>query len=282
MASLRFDETEIVNGKLVVKSSRQLSVDDFKKVGNTIGMIISALTEPLSKIGSSEGFFSDSDVENGIEALSGIGNVLNPLAGIVTSFTQSKIDKKAVDAFNVNINSLIKGVSSAIIGAAELDDDKVENLFNTVVTLDKFISLVTNKDLDKGATSLDKIAKSTGSLKTVINEINLEKLTKFNDTLISLQKIEDNEGFAKLAEAIMELVEKIADIQQKTIETQQAQSTVTNNTQFVTLPEQKEITKEIITAIDTGNESLSIILQDLYELLAGGQTRVKVTSLPTP
>ena len=81
MASLNIVEYAVRNGKLVPTSSRKMSSDDFTAAGDNVGLILGALTQPLTDFGkdfkSGGTWFTDSRLEAGIEA---VGLIVDPIA----------------------------------------------------------------------------------------------------------------------------------------------------------------------------------------------------------
>jgi len=66
-------------------------------VGKGIGGLINGLKDAVTEIGKSEGFFTDSNFENGIEAISGLGKVIGDIANGVFMMSKNKfVDSKGV------------------------------------------------------------------------------------------------------------------------------------------------------------------------------------------
>lgn len=57
MSNLRYNEYEVKDGKLVLKSVRKVTDDDIKKVGINVGKLLGALIQPISIINSDSEYF---------------------------------------------------------------------------------------------------------------------------------------------------------------------------------------------------------------------------------
>lgn len=102
MSDLKFVEYEVVKdpatGMNKIQPARVVSLtqDDFAKVGVNIGKIITSLSKPLAEVGMIEtGMFSNifggGYISAGIDALSGIGNVLTSLAEGISSMANMEV-----------------------------------------------------------------------------------------------------------------------------------------------------------------------------------------------
>jgi hypothetical protein len=80
MANLQVPTYEVKDGKLVLVGTKPLDSDFAKKVATNIDTMVSALIEPLAKLGANEGLFFDGPVGNGIDLLGRLGNSLSQFA----------------------------------------------------------------------------------------------------------------------------------------------------------------------------------------------------------
>jgi hypothetical protein len=98
-ANMKFTEYEVVkdkdgNSKIQVKEIRKLTDAEIQAAGVNFGKVLDAILMPISKVGMaemmSEGWFSGGVVSKGIEALTGIGNIMTDLAKGIQSFADLK------------------------------------------------------------------------------------------------------------------------------------------------------------------------------------------------
>lgn len=94
-ANLTFTEYEVVkdkdgNSRIQPKSVNKLSDADFKRAGEGFAAVINAMLVPIGNVGAAEmasdGWFSGGIVTRGIEALTGIGNIMTSLAKGIQDF----------------------------------------------------------------------------------------------------------------------------------------------------------------------------------------------------
>ena len=117
MANLNVTEYTVRNGKLVPTSVRKLNPTDFTLAGINVGLILSALTQPLSKFGeesaNGEGLiWGGGYVLKGIEAAAKVGNAISSIAKGVT------------DMANLNIiEYAVKGGKLVPVSTRKLSDD---------------------------------------------------------------------------------------------------------------------------------------------------------------
>ena len=104
----------------------KLDNSHFTAAGTNIKDILEAVKGPISDIGASEGWFSDSDFENGMEAIRGLGSEMVNLAeGVkqmsILSFVDPldpnnivKLEQVHFDKAGENIKSILEAVKSPI------------------------------------------------------------------------------------------------------------------------------------------------------------------------
>lgn len=119
MANLEVVDYEVKNGKIVPKSTRKLTEQDFENAGKNVGAILTTLIKPLtefgkaSRKGTGEGFmsfFTDGYMEDGIELASTVGDVISTLAkGVADMANLNVIDYEVVGAGTKDAKLVPKG-----------------------------------------------------------------------------------------------------------------------------------------------------------------------------
>lgn len=293
IGNLEFVEKEVVNGQIVTKGVRSYNESDFNRIGSSIGMMLSALTAPLSAIGGAKdeisiGGFSvanpfSNKVEKGIEALSGIGSVFNPLSTAINTFATNNIDKSFVDKFSSNLGLLLGGISNAFMGV-NVDEDNIENISESIDEIERLAELITNENFEQGVNNFDKMANSIKVIKTELGNLDMTKLSKFNEMVQNINIINDNENIEELTEAITDLVEKITPSKDG--------GDTTNNTSIFNRSTDKKgsgvpnnaPSKEIIDMMSNNtdtNDRLLDVVSELYELVSSGGIRVSLKGAET-
>jgi hypothetical protein len=273
IGNLTFEEKELKDGKLVTTGVRKLTPDDFKKVGESIGMIISSLTEPLAAIADEKSgiIFKKNKVEKGIKALSDIGSVFMPLTDIITVFADKSIDEQFVTNFNKNAALLVQGTSAAFI---EIDVKRkdIRQFDDAVTSFGRYLDVVSDPKLDKNI--LKNVRTGTLSIKDTINDIQLDKLTTLNDLMVNIRELDKTEVLKRLAEAFESLAEALAPKPQTVVASSPGQQI--NNTNTV----QKEIinqNSELLQLIESGNADVVSTLRSLLQTVQG-TLKVKMQS----
>ena len=206
LGNLQFNEYEVRNGELVLKSTRSMTPEDFQKVGKSIGMVINALTEPLAKVGAkgSGTTFSlfgydvfavnSNDVQQGIQALSGLGSVFTPIVNAVVSMTKEGIGEHEINDFKNNIGLLLSAVTSTIssfIIDEEASGGSMDKLLTFSNITKSFMEIFSQNDLNPTISSLGLMAENLGSVRDVLSEIDLDKLNKLNDIIYNTSHFEE-------------------------------------------------------------------------------------------
>lgn len=268
IGNLTFEEKSIVNGKLVTTSSRTLTEADFKRVGDSIGLIISSLTNPLAAIGDqTEGIiFKSNKVEDGIAALSSIGNIFTPLVSMVTAFSDKNIDSAFIANYNKNISMMLQGTSQAFAEIkTDYDEDTLELFGSSVSMLDRLIKTASDEATNKATTALSAIPTSIMKIKNSMNDLDLGALTAVNEFLVNIQNLEDSKVMKELAEAFEKLAEAL---QPQVVQTTSPQSNNINTTTSVTNTQMSDITEaitssntDIVNAVKSVTEALQNTLK---------------------
>ena len=161
MSSLEFKS---LDGKIV-----KLGPADFERAGVNIKRILTAVKDPISEIGKSGGFITDSDFKKGMDSIKGLGaemaamadGVIKMAAGVIllpTSAWKDKKDLTEADYRAVNqtdfdnagkfISSLLHAVSKPIsdlgAGGGIFTDSNFQNGMDAIKGLDKVIAGLTD------------------------------------------------------------------------------------------------------------------------------------------
>lgn len=300
LGNLTFETKEFRNGKYVVTGSRTLNSSDFQKVGTSIGQMLNALTDPLMKIGSAKDTYSiggytvtnpfSNKVKSGIDAMANIGKIFTPLTNVINSFAKNGIDARFVKAFNYNLSSIIGGIGQAFV-SNEKDLKKANKMELANVTgAVKTLSVIIGNN--QFANNMPKFKTFTGDvvkLKTTLNELNVDRLTKFNVMLQNINEMAKNGAMQQLVETFGDFIDKFIEFtenQKKAREEAQAQQmwqspqTSTPNMFAPNLPTQKIIPsstpQQQVIQTPKGNE---LTIQDLRKLFTSGDVRVQVENL---
>lgn len=249
MANLQVPIYEVKDGKLVLKGTKPLDPNFAKKVGENIDMIVSALIDPIKKLGTNAGsWWSDSDFEDGLEMLGKLGEPVAQLGEGVTAFNQ--LDAKGFNGKNIadNIVALAKGLHSAFdkgAGYSFQQGNSLRYFSETLGLLQK--NIVFNS-------SNKTVAPAVAEIKDAINGIDNKKLRDLNKLMINFNKLaltlkknfEDIDG---ILDKLLEIFDKVAE--GKTVE---VKGTTTANVggQTVTMPKSIKISNvdEIVESID--------------------------------
>lgn len=240
ISNMEFLEKEVRNGKVVVTGVRTFKPKDFENVGESIGKILSTLTEPLAKIGNQKDSYSiagfkvtnpfSNKVQEGIEAMANIGSVFTPLVNVLDVFNKYDIGDTKIKKFNENISSILGGIGDAFQNhGVELDDDMLESMSNASGLVSNLVGFVGNENFAKNSKSFGKMSDNVVSIKDSLKGMDLEKLSKFNDLIFNMNKMGENDVMDDFVEAFKEFLEKLVDIDNNRNNT--TQTTPTNGQQ---------------------------------------------------
>jgi hypothetical protein len=104
-------------GNVKVVAVHKLTPSDFKNVGLAIDGIVSAITEPLAKFGEGGGLFTDSDTELGIESLSKIGSITQPIIDVAKNV--KLLEKTDFSPFSRAVDSLVTNLQKPLSKVSE-------------------------------------------------------------------------------------------------------------------------------------------------------------------
>jgi len=257
MANLEFTESEVVNGKLVVKSTRKMTTDDFKNMGTSLGMVINALTEPLAKVGAkgSGATFSlfgydvfavnSNEVQQGIQALSGIGNVFNPIVNVIKTFSEHGIDATKVEAFGTLLGQLLGSITNTIHSfvLGEDSDAKLDTLERYSGITQQFFGFFGATDLSPAVTAVGQLGENLLMVKDALNEIDIDKMKLLNDIVWNTTHFEEAN-----IEMMMKLIQELKNLM-GVVAKSGGGDTVTDSSSV------GDTTTNVLTEEDTGTET---------------------------
>lgn len=297
MSQLQFVQYEVKDGKLV--PVRVFTEEETKKaikdIGPNIAMILTALEEPLAKIGESGTWFNKNHTKKGVQALAEIGKVFSPITDLLDAV--SKNPKFSNDWIKTEFNPAINGILTTISDIAkrvnDSDEIDIDLLKERIETLDSLVGMY--KKIGQQATDNVKFAESFQQVNNSLDKLNLDKLSKFVTQFKTLQSksiVDSITGlaqsingpltaaleklFAKLEQAINKLnlpVGQSASSNMPALSTNFAQTTNSNNSQTQKLPIQSFGSgKEIPEDVDLSD--VYMILSELYDTITSVGIRV--------
>lgn len=240
IANLEFFERKIVNGKSVIVGSTKLSVDDFKRVGESIGALLNAITEPLANIGGSKNSYSiggytitnpfSNKIKSGISAMTNIGKVFTPLSGIIKTFAVNGINSSFINTFNHNLASVLGGIGVAFTENSKqlkaANRIKNQRIVGFISTLSQSIG---SKEFKAGAPIFSTFAKDLISVKNTINSFDIERLTKFSGMIENLNEMAKLGAIKELVDKFGEFIDKFSEFTDQNQRSNYNESSITNN-----------------------------------------------------
>ena len=239
VSKMEYTENEVRDGKIVPVRVVKLTEKDFQNVGNSIGKILSALTEPLIVIGSQQQtyklgkwtitnpFGSGNKVKKGIEAIKNIGQIFTPLAEVVKSITGTGIFKEGGDKIQKTLQDTIGGLLSALgnqmkeFSALEFEDSKgVEKTIKSITGMFKpmgdLIAAIGKSGILAGKVS--KAAQQAGEAAQGQGQSNAQDLntilTGISSAIVSMvqqfSQIQDSNSIKAVSESVGKLITDIS------------------------------------------------------------------------
>lgn len=297
MSQLQFVQYEVKDGKLVPVRvfTEEETEQAIKSIGPNIAMLLSALEEPLAKIGESGTWFNKNHTKKGVQALAEIGKVFSPITDLLDAVSKNpKFSNDWIkEEFNPAINGILTTISDIAKRVNDSDEIDIDLLKERIETLDSLVGMY--KKIGQQATDNVKFADSFKQVNSSLDKLNLDKLSKFVTQFKTLQSksiVDSITGlaqsingpltaaleklFAKLEQAINKLnlpVGQSASSNMPALSTNFAQTTNSNNSQTQKLPIQsfgsgKEIPE------DVNLSDVYMILSELYDTITGVGIRV--------
>lgn len=194
VAQLQFTEYEVVDGRLVPVHTRKFTETDFKNVGSNIESIITALSDPLAKIGKGSSWFKRSDVEKGIDALQDLAkNVMTPVSKMVEFIKSSNLDGGSALEFSKAFNIVVAGIGAAMgrIGKTEYTDANQ----NMAKFVDNVKDLTRENDgLSITRSNFERTARALVNINGELSNDKLKRIVELKETIQELgsTKLIDN------------------------------------------------------------------------------------------
>ncbi|BBI90420.1 ubiquitin-like proteins [Tenacibaculum phage PTm1] len=289
IGNLEFIEKEVRNGKVVVKSVRKFTQEDFGRIGTSVGMMLSALTEPLSAIGGTKDSFSiggftvtnpfSNKVQAGIQAVSEIGNVFTPLATILDVFSRNNIDEAYVQKFNKNLGFLLNGLTTNFIGLQSVDDDSLRKLGIGTKHLNDLLFNVSADKMNQGTANFERMASSVTVIKNAVNGMDLDKLSKLNELVFNVKMAVETNALEELvgtfAEFIEDLSNKLGSIATNTQQRESKNASSDINTPSDVKKTIKEVSEEVTESQQLDLSEVVDSIEELSNILRTATLKVR-------
>ena len=200
MAAGQFNEYAIKDGQQVIVATHKIGPAEYTKVGESIEALLNSITDPLAKFGAGGGWFSKADTVKGMDALSHIGDIINPMIAVATE--ADKIANANYANFGIALTKLVDGIKDPL---STLASDS--GWFN-------------KGNFAKGITALSNIDKLVQPMIAVADNASKIAETDFDvigpglHTLIlgvndSIAIVKENTEFAKLTETTSTAIDSI-------------------------------------------------------------------------
>lgn len=246
LANMRFNEYEVRNGQLVLKSSRPINDSDIRRVAQNVGTLIEGLINPIKILGANfasdkidfmgkkiDNPFVSSDFEKGVDALAKISGAFKPIVdsiskyfesplmkedGMVLKFTNSVWDivKMFIGVFNTlgKQDFDIKLITNTTTKFSEFIDlfekFKDDKLSKMEISINKFVNALSDEDKwRKINTNIKNLSKELWSISKAINNISIEKATKLNNILYNMSDKNNSQVLREILEALYGIIDKI-------------------------------------------------------------------------
>ena len=161
MAQLQVPTYAVEDGKLVLKSTKQLDEGFAQQVGKNITMMVDELKAPLIALGESGSFFTDGPLKAGVETLGLLGNSLSNFAEGIASMAVLQIPQYEFDPETGELK---------MVGVKQLNDGFAKKVSKNIQTM---IDALTDPledlgdksgDFEDGVEMLGKLGKPIESL----------------------------------------------------------------------------------------------------------------------
>jgi hypothetical protein len=181
-------------------------------VAVNIRRMIEAVTGVLAEIGSGKaaksGWFSDSDIEKGKQAIAGVSGDLNGIAQMVQSVAQVK----DIDTVEKNIRRIMLVIPEALVAAAQYlsaNKSKIGPSADIGKSFGEILDKMTESadPIDKLAKSFESISKSMGSFSKTFQNMKFSAVKTFDNligSLVTFSKV-DPKAFDTLGNRAQEL-----------------------------------------------------------------------------
>lgn len=242
---------------LKVAAEANLKPELYESFANGISTFIVKVQEPFAKIGAStEGkgfmglFRGKADVQRGIEAMQGIGDVLSPITELASAFTEGEGNVNKGELFRNSVAPFIEGMDTIIKwveGGQKVDtisyvwtaiansissitSTNIKTLGDDATTL---VSALTNDKWTKAFSNLDKLSSKLKTIAGNLKNIEYTKLVITESSIKESEKSSDSEQILALIDTMLQLIEKINEkatiINSSTSSSSISTSSTTNN-----------------------------------------------------
>lgn len=267
---------------------------DFEAIGVSVGKMLTALTNPLAAIGGKNDTISiggfevtnpfSNKVQEGVEALSGLGMVFTPLVDMLKIFTEDT-DGSVVDKFSVNIRGIIGTLSDVFTNFSLGDDDQsLDMMFKATDKASSFVKTLTGSNYEPAQKGLMSIAASTKNMQVAVNEMDLERLTKLNDLFFNLNQLEEGDGIQAILDALGELIKTMENASANIQNTETVENVINTTQQENTPDTTKNVSSgddiDIAGLISKSNGDVVKIMEDLTNFVKSGQLKVIAKNSP--
>lgn len=261
ISNLRFVEMGVVNGKVVVKSIRQLGPTDFENVGKSISKLLIALINPIKALGMDtdtwrigsdviQNPFKNNTFLNGIDNVKKISDAFKPFVESIVSFTKTGVTTgvKSTNDFTYGVQQTAKAYGYVFFKLAQIQKaNLLKDSFKTIDAIKKYNEVWDDLNFDSFQdysklfnTFIDRLADETkwkaihrnikvltsNLQKTVkaINSIDLEKAAALE---VNVKQLTDKNNVQYLREVVEQFINLFGVIGQAQLsQTQQFQQSV--------------------------------------------------------
>lgn len=292
---------------LKVAAEANLKPELYESFANGISTFITKVQEPFAKIGAStEGkgfmglFRGKADVQRGIEAMQGLGDVLSPITEIASAFIEGEGKQNKGELFRDSVAPFVEGMEAIISWVA--GGQKIGTINNVWSTLAKNISAITSTNLktlsndtnslvssltgNKWTKAFSNLDKLSSKLKTIAGNIkNLEytKLIIAESIIKELNKASDSDKILTLIDTMLQLIDKINEkatiINSSTSSSSTSSSSTTNNSSTVASGKSASA-KSVQTITKADLQQLVNAVEDAIKSLSDETLKVRVQNWP--
>lgn len=262
---------------------------DFNAIGTSVGAMLQALTAPLSAIGGEQDSISiggftvtnpfSNKVEKGIDALKNIGSVFTPLADILSVFANDK-SGNLVTKFDTNIRGILGTLSSIFMEYKDSGENGgMEFLNKATDNSSRFIKTISESKYEHASKGLSSIAKSTITMQTAVNDMDLSKLSKLNDLFHNMNLLNEGDGMEALIDAMGKFAEAIMKQSKVTNEDNSKKVTINNEKSKdgkETVIEKKGEENPLAEIILQSNGDVVEVMEKLTDFLQSGALKATV------
>lgn len=216
MAMLKFPVYGTGKNATKIVAYRELKPADFTQVGLNIGQMVSSLTSVFAEIGKnpdaeSTWWGGNSNIENGMEMVSGMAQPLNAIANITKTFANLKVEPNSVA---LKIKSMVKSLSDMF--SSQNENEKInEDEINIIGTLGDNLKKVadTNNGFEKFKKSYGEFVDHHIRFKDSVNGFDKENLKLTSEMFNGLAALSNTNGaIEQMGDQMAAAIEKLAQM----------------------------------------------------------------------